>query len=419
MSIGKQIPCDKCIDNMLVLLQEGYLFIKNRVDRYQSNLFETRLLGQKVICMSGKEASKLFYNTELFKRKGALPKRVQKTLFGVNAVQTMDEESHIHRKMLFMSVLDQEYEKQLTEITSKRWQEALNKWESAKQIVLFDEVNNILCQSVCEWAGVPLEVSKVKDRAKDFSTMVNTLESIGPKYWQGKRARTKTEKWIKGIIEDTRTGKLKVESNSVVYRVAFYEELDGKLLDTQMAAIELINIVRPIIAISRFITFMALALYEHGDYIEKLRSGNEDTHEIFIQEVRRYYPFAPFLGGIVKKNFIWNGCKFKKGRLVLIDIYGTNHDSRIWDNPYEFRPERFKKRKDNLFDFIPQGGGDPSKGHRCPGEGVTIELMKLGLDVLIHQIEFKIPEQDLSYSLIKIPSLPKSGFIMSNIRRKL
>lgn len=417
--MNKQIPRDKCIDNTLILLKEGYLFIKNRVDRYESNLFETRLLGKKVICMSGKDAIKLFYNTDLFKRKGALPKRVQKTLFGVNAVQTMDDESHIHRKMLFMSVLDQEYERQLTEITYKRWKEAINKWESTSQIVLFDEVNNILCQSVCEWAGVPLRESEVTYRAKDFSTMVNTLESVGPKYWKGKRARTRTEKWIEGVIEDTRSGKLKVKRSSVLYTVAFYKELDGKLLDTQMAAIELINILRPIVAISRFITFTALALYEHQEYIERLRLGNENTHEMFIQEVRRYYPFAPFLGGIVKKNFIWNGVKFKKGRLVLIDIYGTNHDSRTWDNPYEFRPERFKGKKNNLFDLIPQGGGDPSKGHRCPGEGVTIELMKVGLDVLINQIEFKIPDQDLSYSLIKIPSLPRSGFIMSNIKRKL
>jgi len=417
--MNKQVPRDKCLDNTLALLHEGYPFIKNRVDRYQSNLFETRLLGKKVICMSGKHASKLFYNTELFKRKGALPKRVQKTLFGVNGVQTMDDERHIHRKMLFMSLLDQEYQEQLTEITRRRWQEAINKWERAQQIVLFDEVNNILCQAVCEWASVPLQSSQVKNRAKDFSAMVNTLESIGPKYWQGKRARTRTEKWIRGIIEDTRANKLKVERSSVLHKVAFYEELDGKLLDTQMAAIELINILRPIVAISRFITFTALALYEHEEYIQKLRSGNENLHEMFIQEVRRYYAFAPFLGAIVRKNFIWKECKFKKGTLVLLDIYGTNHDAHIWENPYEFRPERFKNKKNSLFDFIPQGGGDPSKGHRCPGEGMTIELMKVGLNFLIDQIEFQIPNQDLSYSLTKIPALPKSGFIMSNIRTKL
>ena len=68
-----------------------------------------------------------------------------------------------------------------------------------------------------------------------------------------------------------------------------------------------------------------------------------------------------------------NSCEFKEKMLVLLDVYGINHDPKIWNNPNKFWPERFKNRDDNLFDFIPQGGGDPGKGHRCPGEGITIE----------------------------------------------
>lgn len=416
--VRKQIPRDKCIDNTLTLLKEGYLFIQNRVERHSSDLFETRLLGKKVICMSGKEAAKLFYNAILMKRKGALPKRVQKTLFGLNAIQTMDGRRHLHRKKLFMSILNQEQQDHLTKITIKKWEEAISKWESSKQIVLYDEVNCIICEAACEWAGIPLPSANVKCRAKDFSTMVNTLSAIGPEYWRGKKARCRTEKWIRGIIEDTRSGKIRPGRSSALFQIAFYKDLEGKLLDTQMAAIELINVIRPIVAISTFITFTALALYEHREYIKILRTGNENIREMFIQEVRRYYPFTPFLGAIARKNFVWNGYSFKKGTLVLIDVYGTNHDSRIWENPYKFKPERFADKRDHLYDSIPQGGGDPSKGHRCPGEGVTIELMKVSLDFLINKLEFKIPAQDLSYSLVKIPSLPESGFIMRNVRRR-
>jgi fatty-acid peroxygenase len=104
--------------------------------------------------------------------------------------------------------------------------------------------------------------------------------------------------------------------------------------------------------------------------------------------------------------------------LVLLDIYGTNHDSRIWKDSYNFKPERFKEWKGNLFDFIPQGGGDPAKGHRCPGEGITVEIMKVSLDLLVNKIDFDVPEQDLSYSLVKMPTLPESGFVMSNIHRR-
>ena len=112
----EQVPHDRSLDNSLTLMQEGYLFIKNRVDHYQSDLFRARLLLENVICMSGEEAAKLFYDPELFVKKDAVPKRVQKTLFGVGGIQTMDGEAHIHRKLLFMSLM--------TPPTSKAFSEA-------------------------------------------------------------------------------------------------------------------------------------------------------------------------------------------------------------------------------------------------------------------------------------------------------
>lgn len=416
MIVKKQIPCDKCIDNTFTLLKEGYLFIQNRTERYSSDIFETRLLGKKAICISGKEAPKLFYNPILMKKKGALPKRIQKTLFGENAIQTMDGRKHLHRKKLFMTIMNQEEQDRLSKITTEKWQDAISRWEGASRVVLYDEVSRILCQSVCEWAGVPLPASEVKCRAKDFSTMVNTFTAIGPEYWKGKMARKRTEKWIRGIIETTRSGELRPGRNSALYQIAYYKELDGKLLNTQMAAVELINVLRPVVAISTFITFTAVALYEHREYIKILRSSDESMREMFVQEVRRYYPFTPFLGAITRKNFMWKGYSFKKGTLVILDVYGINHDARIWENPYKFRPERFSEKGEHLYDFIPQGGGDPSKGHRCPGEGITIDLMKVSLDFLVNKLEFKIPAQKMRYSIVKIPSLPESGFIMKKIK---
>lgn len=419
MSNKEQIPHDKGIDNTLAMSQEGYLFIKNRVDEYKSDLFETHLLGEKVICMSGQEAGKIFYDSDLFKRNGAAPKRVQKTLFGEGGIQSMDGEAHIHRKNLFMSLANSSNQNQLSKLLMENWQSSISKWEGTEKIVLFDEAKNILCWTACNWAGVPILESEVEKRADDFAAMIDGFGGVGPRYWKGKMARSRGEEWIRGVIEDVRSGKLKAKEGSALHAMAFHRDLDGYQLDTQIAAVELINIIRPIVAISTFITFSALALYDHPECREKLLNGNSEDFKMFVQEVRRYYPFGPYLGARVKKDFIWNECEFKKGMLVMLDIYGTNHDSRIWEKPYDFMPERFKERNDNLFDFIPQGGGDPSKGHRCPGEGITIEVMKTSLDFLINNIEFEVPNQDLSYSLSRMPTLPESGFVMSNIRRKI
>jgi fatty-acid peroxygenase len=140
---------------------------------------------------------------------------------------------------------------------------------------------------------------------------------------------------------------------------------------------------------------------------------------MFVQEVRRLYPFTPFVGALVKKTFLWNQYLFKKDTLVLLDIYGMNHDSRIWLHPYEFNPERFSNWKHNPYLFMPQGGGNPQEGHRCAGEMVTLEVMKASLDFIANHLAYKVPVQDLSYRLSRIPALPKSRFIMSHVKRKV
>ena len=418
MSMNEPVPHDKSLDNSLALLREGYLFINNRVEKYQSDLFEARLLGQKVICMSGEEAAKVFYDPERFQRKGAAPKRVQKSLFGENAIQTMDGEAHLHRKLLFMSLMTPPHQKRLAELAMEQWQDAVRKWESSEKVVLFDEAEQILCRIACDWAGVPLKDSEVKERAQDFSAMVDAFGAVGPRHWKGRHARTTAEEWIEEIIDEVRAKKLKVAEGTALHEMAFYRKPDGNKLDSRMAAIELINVLRPIVAIATFITFTALALHEHPACKEKLQTNDETYLEMFVQEVRRYYPFGPFLGARVRQDFTWHNGEFKKGMLVLLDMYGTNHDPRLWDKPNEFKPKRFKEWTGNLFDFIPQGGGDPTKGHRCPGEGITIEIMKATLDFLVNKITFEVPKQDLSYSLVKMPTLPESGFVMKNISRK-
>lgn len=409
---------DKDIESFFNLSREGYMFIKNRMDQYKTNIFETRLLGKKVICISGGEGAKIFYDQERFKKNNALPKRVQKTLFGMNAIQTMDGEEHLHRKKLFMALMTPFHGEQLAKLVSEDLEASIDKWKVNDEVILFQESKEILCRVACKWAGVPLIESDVKERAEDFSAMVDAFGAVGPRHWKGRIARNKAEEWIISIIKDVRSYKLKVEEDSALYAMAFHKDLHGKELSDEMAAIELINVLRPIVAISTFITFTALALYKHPEYKEKLLKGGSDYLEMFIQEVRRYYPFTPFLGGIVKKDFNWSNYELKEGMLVLLDVYGTNHDSRIWDKPYEFCPERFKEWEDNLFNFIPQGGGNPFKGHRCPGENITIEIMKAYLDFLVNKIEFETPDQDLTYSLVRMPTLPKSGFVIKNVRRK-
>lgn len=263
---------------------------------------------------------------------------------------------------------------------------------------------------------MPLREEEVQQRARDFGAMVDAFGAIGLRHWRGKQARKRAEKWIGNLIKEIRNGKIHVEKGTAVHTIAFHPELDGKLLNTQVAAVELINVLRPTVAIATYITFTALALHQYPQYKKEIQTGKDNLTEMLVQEVRRFYPFTPMVGAIVRKEFEWKGYTFKRGRLVLLDIYGMLHDPELWQHPQEFNPERFINWDGNPFTLIPQGGGEHMSGHRCAGEWLTIESMKQAVDFLINRITYEVPDQDLTFSLSRMPTLPRSGFIMRNIK---
>lgn len=101
--------------------------------------------------------------------------------------------------------------------------------------------------------------------------------------------------------------------------------------------------------------------------------------------------------------------------LLLLDVYGQNHDAGLWGDPYAFRPDRFLEHPAERDELIPQGGGDPRTGHRCPGEGVALGLLE-SLAVRLAGLEYEVPAQDLRIPLRRIPTRPRDGFVMSGVR---
>lgn len=417
MDTNNSIPREEGLDNTLDLIKEGYLYISKRCEEFNSDMFETRVLGKKAVCMRGKEAAKLFYDTDKFIRHGAAPKRVQKTLLGEGGVQSLDGKAHHHRKAMFMNHTNKDSLGGLRELTKKHWDVAIDNWINKEEINFYDESKVLIIKIACNWAGVPLKEDEVYKRAEEMAEMYETPATIALEQHKGRQARRNSEKWIRDMVEDIRQVNLNPPEDSVLYNFAFHKDLEGNLLDPDIVAVEVLNILRPMVAISVYMNFMALALHQHPEEKAKLRTGDEEALERFVQEVRRYYPFFPFNGAKVKEDFTWNGYDFEKDTLVLLDFYGTNHHPEIWDNSEEFDPDRFKEWDENKYDFVPQGGGDYHTNHRCAGEWVTLDIMKISLDYLVNKITYDVPEQDLDYSMVDIPSLPKSRFIMKNIKR--
>jgi fatty-acid peroxygenase len=409
------IPRAAGVDNTIPFLREAYTFISRRCDRLHSDLFATRIMLTPVVCMRGADAAQFFYDGDRFTRQGAMPQTVMRLLQDKGSVQALDGAAHRRRKAMFMSLMSPEGIAGIADLLERHWRAALPRWASRPEVTLLPEIGDLLSRTACDWVGVPLTEREVPAMSRELQTMIRQAGHIGPGTLRALALRRRTERRIRRLVEDVRAGRMAPEENSALAIIARHRDVDGMPLTTAAAAVEIINLLRPTVAVNRFITFAALALHEHPVWRQRL-AEDEGWLEPFVQEVRRFYPFFPIVGGRARAACDWGGHHFAARDWVILDLYGTNHDPRLWDEPEQFRPERFRGWPDNPYTLIPQGAGDFMTGHRCPGEWITIALIKRAIRLLCGSMHYNVPPQDLSVSLSEMPAAPRSGLVISRVR---
>lgn len=391
------------------LAAEGYGWLPNRRRRTERPVLRTRLMGQRAVAIWGPEAARFFYDESHVRRQDAIPEMVRGTLFGKDAVHTLDGAAHRHRKALFLDVLGRQGVADLVARVGEGWDEAAAGW-AGRNIVLFDEASRVIARAVTGWAGIPVPRPELAGWAADLVAMVDGFATLGPRHWRARRARGRREHQLADLVIRVRRGELAVPPGAALDAVAHHRE-QGAPLEPRVAAVELLNVVRPTVAAAWFVAFSAHALHRWPELRHRL-SGGAGYATAFAHEVRRFYPFAPFVGGRAVADLSWRGESIPAGALVLLDIYGQHHDPALWPEPYAFQPERFLDRHIGEFDLIPQGGGDPATGHRCPGEPLTVSLLA-ALAPRLAALEYAVPDQDLTIPLERIPTRPVSGVVLS------
>lgn len=401
-------------DSSLAALLEGYNWLPARRGRSPHGVAHTRVLGQRAVGLCGPEAARFFYDENQVRRHTAVPWPVQNTLFGRRAVHTLDGAAHRARKSVFRTVITDATAEELAEGVGVAWIDTVASWRPGQPVTLFDEASRMLTRAVCRWAGVPLSDTDIPAAAADLVAMVDGFATPGPRHWRARSARGRREAWLAGLVTGVRAGQLDAKPGCALDVVAHHREADGTRLSPRMAAVELLNIIRPTVAVCWFVAYTGHALHRWPEHRQRLARGDSDDAEFAValaHEVRRFYPFAPFVGGRAVRELTWRGDRIPKRALVLLDLWGHNHDADLWGDPYTFRPERFLDHEIGAFELVPQGAGDPDTNHRCPGEPFTVAILRT-LALRLALFTYEVPDQDLTISLRRVPARVASGFVL-------
>nr|KAJ0201824.1 hypothetical protein LSAT_V11C600340830 [Lactuca sativa] len=119
--------------------------------------------------------------------------------------------------------------------------------------------------------------------------------------------------------------------------------------------------------------------------------------QAIINETMRLYPAAPLsVPHESTQDCIVGGYTVPKGTRLLVNIWKIQHDPEIWEDPFEFIPERFFTSKKDIdikgqhFELIPFGSGR----RMCLGISFAVNALQLILANIIHGFEFKNPSSE-------------------------
>ncbi|XP_058763255.1 cytochrome P450 736A117-like [Vicia villosa] len=127
-------------------------------------------------------------------------------------------------------------------------------------------------------------------------------------------------------------------------------------------------------------------------YITEDDLSNMKYLKAVAKEALRMYPPIPLLvPRECRQDVKVNGYNIKAGTRVFINAWGIARDPRYWDQPDEFRPERFLDTSVDVkgidYQLIPFGSG--RRG--CPGLVYAMAANDLVLANLVHQFNWELP----------------------------
>ncbi|KAL2465412.1 Cytochrome [Abeliophyllum distichum] len=110
-----------------------------------------------------------------------------------------------------------------------------------------------------------------------------------------------------------------------------------------------------------------------------------------IKETFRYQPPVPLIPTEAGRDVKIMGYYIAAGTIVMINALAIGRDPLFWDEPENFKPERFLNSSIDFkglhFQHIPFGSGR----RICPGIGFATALIELVLANILHKFDWELP----------------------------
>ncbi|CAH8326140.1 unnamed protein product [Eruca vesicaria subsp. sativa] len=124
-----------------------------------------------------------------------------------------------------------------------------------------------------------------------------------------------------------------------------------------------------------------------------------------VKEVLRLHPPGPLLSWarLAITDTIIDGHCVPAGTTAMVNMWAIAHDPQVWENPLEFKPERFVAKEGEV-EFSVLGSdlrlAPFGSGRRvCPGKNLGLSTVMYWIATLLHEFEWLAPNDEKTVDL--------------------
>jgi cytochrome P450 len=331
--------------------------------------------------------------------------RVLRPVVGSNSVILLDEKQHMEQRKLMLPAFHGERMAKLTGLMTEVAERVVAEWPRDTPIETHPRTQaltlEIILRAVFGIAPGPrLDALRERLRAMlEFGDRPISLippppeslaekigERVGP-FVKFLRLQEQADELIFEQIEERRRNP-DGGGDDVLAMLLDARHEDGSPMDQQELRDELMTLlVAGHETTASTLAWAFTRLPQHPEVIERIRADDDDAYlTATIQEVLRRRPVLPNTAPrLVVKPIEVGGWHYPAGVALVANAYLIHHDPEIYENPYEFRPERFLENAPGTYTWIPFGGGR----RRCLGASFAMLEMKIVLRAVLSARELR------------------------------
>ncbi len=408
------------VGHMVPFVKNPYRFVQRAADE-AGEIAAFKMLGQKIILLTGDEASELFYRSTDEQLDQSAAYKLMTPIFGEGLVfdaplQRKDEQLRALMPSLRVDAMREHSHKIVQEVEG-----LIADWGEHGEIELVGFMKQLTINTASHCLlgrEFRYELSaEFADIYHDLEQGVNPLAYHFPylpipKFKRRDAARKRLQELVDNIIKKREAQQEKPSDmfqSLIDMRYADGTKLDaneitgmligaifaGHHTSSGTAAWMLLELLRNPAHLQRTKAELDELLGAKGDVtFQSLREMPE--LENVLKEVLRLHPPLIILMRKVSQDLQFKQYRIKAGDMVWASPPVTHRLSKLFTNPQAFDPDRFlpERREDkNLMAYQPFGGGK----HKCSGNAFAMFQIKAIFAVLLRRYEFELVDPPESY----------------------